>query len=35
MQLRALGRHQAERWLDENFDAIGQRSTLDVERVFL
>lgn len=34
-QLRALGRHQADQWLAENFSAIGSRSTLDVEGLFL
>jgi NTE family protein len=29
--LRDLGRETAELWLDENFDAIGERNTLDLE----
>jgi NTE family protein len=30
-QLRDLGRHDTKAWLEENFDAIGVRSTLDVD----
>jgi len=30
--LRDLGRESAKAWLAENFDAIGERSTLDVAR---
>ncbi|WP_447555536.1 patatin-like phospholipase family protein [Vreelandella sp. EE22] len=29
------GRAAAERWLDEHFDALGQRSTLDIDTVYL
>ncbi|WP_346797201.1 patatin-like phospholipase family protein [Halomonas sp. Bachu 37] len=29
------GRAATERWLEENFDAIGQRSTLDIDAVYL
>ena len=32
--LRDAGRDTAEAWLAENFTALGQRSTLDVERVY-
>jgi NTE family protein len=30
LKLRDLGREAAKTWLEENFDAIGERSTLDV-----
>ncbi|MFM9271126.1 patatin-like phospholipase family protein [Halomonas elongata] len=33
-QLHELGRHWADQWLDENFEAIGQRSTFDLDTVF-
>lgn len=29
-----LGRTSAERWLEENFDALGERSTLDIDTVY-
>ena len=31
-QLRDLGRDDAKAWLEENFDAIGVESTLDIDR---
>ncbi|WP_404385069.1 patatin-like phospholipase family protein [Caenispirillum salinarum] len=33
--LRDLGRARAQAWLDENAGALGERSTVDVERTFL
>ncbi len=30
LYLKRLGRETAERWLKENFDALGQRSTVDI-----
>ncbi|WNL38138.1 patatin-like phospholipase family protein [Halomonas sp. PAMB 3232] len=30
-----LGRAAADRWLDENFDALGERSTLDIDTVYM
>jgi NTE family protein len=35
LYLRDLGRRTAERWLDENFAALNQRSSFDVRKVFL
>jgi len=32
--LRALGRATAAQWLDENYDAIGERSSVDVRSLF-
>ncbi|QJQ94871.1 MULTISPECIES: patatin-like phospholipase family protein [Halomonadaceae] len=32
--LRNQGRAASQRWLDENFDALGERSTLDVDSVY-
>ncbi len=32
--LRDLGRMNAERWLDENYDAIGKTSSLDLRAMF-
>ncbi|MEM9430045.1 MAG: patatin-like phospholipase family protein [Pseudomonadota bacterium] len=32
--LRDIGRRAADRWLGENFDAIGSRSTLDLSSMF-
>lgn len=32
--LRDEGRRTAERWLAEHFEALGSRSTLDVESVY-
>jgi NTE family protein len=34
-ELRDLGRTRAEAWLGENFPAIGRRSTLEVDEVFV
>ena len=31
-QLRDLGRDDAKAWLEQNFDAIGVESTLDIDR---
>ncbi len=31
--LFGIGRHAAQRWLDRNFDALGERDTLDVRNV--
>nr|WP_299242045.1 patatin-like phospholipase family protein [uncultured Halomonas sp.] len=33
--LRDQGRRTAARWLEENFSAIGERSTLDVDSVYM
>lgn len=33
-QLFATGRAAAERWLDEHFDALGERSTVDLAAMF-
>ena len=33
-RLRDLGRDTAARWLDENFGAIGERSTVDLREMF-
>ncbi|MCB8887802.1 patatin-like phospholipase family protein [Vreelandella malpeensis] len=30
-----LGRTAAQRWLDEHFEALGQRSTLDIDTVYM
>jgi NTE family protein len=35
LYLRDLGRRTAERWLDENFAALNQRSSFDVRKMFL
>ena len=35
LYLRDLGREIAAKWLEENFDSIGQRSTVDVRAEFL
>ena len=35
LHLKGLGRRTAERWLEQNFSALGQRSTLDIRKVFL
>jgi NTE family protein len=32
--LHDIGYQTTEAWLDENFDALGNRSTLDVERIY-
>jgi NTE family protein len=34
-QLRDAGRETTARWLDENFDHIGSRSTVDIAEMFL
>jgi NTE family protein len=33
--LRSLGRKQAGAWLDNNFDDLGIRSTLDIRATYL
>jgi NTE family protein len=33
-KLRDMGRDTATRWLDENFAAIGERSTVDLHEMF-
>jgi NTE family protein len=33
-KLRDIGRDTATRWLDENFDGIGKRSTVDLREMF-
>ncbi|SHF21001.1 NTE family protein [Modicisalibacter ilicicola DSM 19980] len=33
--LKQQGRRTAERWLDEHFDALGERSTLDIDTVYM
>jgi NTE family protein len=33
--LKRLGRAQTEAWLAENFDALGERSSIDIREVFL
>ncbi len=35
LYLKRLGRETAERWLRQNFDALGHRSTLDIRKKFL
>jgi NTE family protein len=35
LYLKRLGRETAERWLQENFDALGHRSTVDIQKKFL
>ena len=32
--LRDVGRDAAGKWIDENFDAIGHRSTVDLDSMF-
>ncbi|MBI1383838.1 MAG: patatin-like phospholipase family protein [Rhizobiales bacterium] len=34
-ELRDLGRRIAEEWLEANFDAIGERSSVDIEEMYL
>jgi NTE family protein len=34
-RLRDSGRAKAAEWLDRNFDAVGQSSTVDLAEVFL
>jgi NTE family protein len=33
--LKRLGRERTAAWLDENFDALGRRSSIDIREVFL
>ena len=33
--LHDIGQTTAKRWLDQNFDALGTRSTLDIDSVYL
>ncbi|HEY1361872.1 MAG TPA: patatin-like phospholipase family protein [Xanthobacteraceae bacterium] len=33
--LRSEGRHSARQWLEENFEHVGRRSTVDLTRMFL
>lgn len=33
--LKALGRAAAETWLEDHYDSLGQRSSLDIRRTFL
>ncbi|MBK8510116.1 MAG: patatin-like phospholipase family protein [Candidatus Competibacteraceae bacterium] len=35
IHLRDIGRASAEHWLERNFDALGERSTLDIDAVYL
>jgi len=35
LYLKRLGRETAERWLERNFDALGERSTVDIRKKFL
>ena len=35
LHLKAIGRDVADRWIGHHFDAIGQRSTIDVKEMFL
>ena len=35
LHLKAIGREVADRWIGHHFDAIGQRSTIDVKEMFL
>jgi NTE family protein len=35
MALRDKGRKRADEWLKENYNAIGQRSTVDIEKTYL
>jgi NTE family protein len=35
LYLKALGRDAASEWVEQNFAAIGERSSVDVEKVFL
>lgn len=34
IHLRDIGRASAKQWLDRNFDALGERSTLDIDAVY-
>ena len=33
--LHALGREQAQAWIDRHFDDLGARSTVDIQAVYL
>jgi len=35
LYMKRLGRETAERWLERNFDALGERSTVDIRKKFL
>jgi NTE family protein len=35
LYLKRLGRETADRWLKDNFDALGHRSTVDIRKKFL
>lgn len=35
LSLHALGRRSANAWLEQNFDAIGDRATLDIHETFM
>jgi NTE family protein len=35
LHLKAIGREVADRWIQNHFDAIGHRSTIDVKEMFL
>ncbi len=35
LYLKEIGREVASRWIDANFDAIGERSTIDIKEKFL
>jgi NTE family protein len=35
LHLKEIGRSVAERWLDTHYDAIGERSTIDIQEKFL
>jgi NTE family protein len=34
-QLRALGRERAQAWIDDHFDDLGSRSTVDIRAAYL
>ena len=34
-QLRALGRERAQAWIDDHFDDLGSRSTVDIQAAYL
>jgi NTE family protein len=35
LYLKEIGRRTAGRWLDRNFAALNERSSLDIKKVFL
>jgi NTE family protein len=35
LHLKAIDREMADRWIGHHFDAIDQRSTIDVKKMFL